>query len=107
MSEPGARTFSHSGFGCLGSASGRVNVAFDLTDTVMAYASYANGQKSGGINMSGLPVYPAGVTGHASGDLPLHDEDVPWVELVSLCPKMALGYGLNQVGRDADSISGP
>ena len=34
----------------------------------MAYASYARGQKSGGINMSGLPVYPAGVPGHASGD---------------------------------------
>ena len=51
-----------------GSASGRVNVAYDLTDDIMAYASYAKGQKSGGINMSGLPVYPAGVAGHASGD---------------------------------------
>ena len=51
-----------------GSASGRVNIAYNLTDQVMAYASYARGQKSGGINMSGLPVYPAGVTGHASGD---------------------------------------
>ncbi|MBJ7379016.1 TonB-dependent receptor, partial [Sphingobium sp.] len=51
-----------------GSASGRVNIAYDLTDGVMAYASFARGQKSGGINMSGLPVYPAGVPGHASGD---------------------------------------
>ncbi len=51
-----------------GSASGRVNVAYHLTDDVMAYASYARGQKSGGINMSGLPVYPAGVPGHANGD---------------------------------------
>ena len=34
----------------------------------MAYASYARGQKSGGINMSGLPVYPVGVAGHANGD---------------------------------------
>ena len=32
------------------------------------YGNFASGQKSGGINMSGLPVYGAGVTGHASGD---------------------------------------
>lgn len=51
-----------------GSASGRVNIAYDLIDGIMAYASYAKGEKSGGINMSGLPVYPAGVPGHASGD---------------------------------------
>ena len=51
-----------------GSASGRANLSWQMTDTVMAYASYARGQKSGGINMSGLPVYPAGVAGHASGD---------------------------------------
>ncbi|MFO1255648.1 MAG: TonB-dependent receptor [Sphingomonadaceae bacterium] len=51
-----------------GSASGRVNLSWQATGTVMAYASYARGQKSGGINMSGLPVYPAGVPGHASGD---------------------------------------
>ena len=34
----------------------------------MIYASFARGQKSGGINMSGLPVFPAGVAGHANGD---------------------------------------
>lgn len=51
-----------------GSASGRVNIAWNASDDVMAFASYARGQKSGGINMSGLPVYPAGVPGHASGD---------------------------------------
>ncbi|MBO9575285.1 MAG: TonB-dependent receptor [Sphingobium sp.] len=51
-----------------GSASGRANISYKLTDDVMAYASYARGQKSGGINMSGLPVYPAGVPGHVSGD---------------------------------------
>lgn len=51
-----------------GSASGRVNIAYDLADGLMAYASYARTEKSGGINMSGLPVYPAGVSGHASGD---------------------------------------
>ncbi|WP_454280338.1 hypothetical protein [Sphingomonas sp. Marseille-Q8236] len=27
-----------------------------ITDTTMAYASYARGFKSGGINMSGLPL---------------------------------------------------
>nr|WP_255326345.1 TonB-dependent receptor [Sphingobium sp. EM0848] len=51
-----------------GSASGRANIAYQFTDDVMAYASFARGQKSGGINMSGLPVYGAGVPGHASGD---------------------------------------
>lgn len=51
-----------------GSASGRANLSWQVSDTIMAYASYARGQKSGGINMSGLPVYPAGVAGHASGD---------------------------------------
>jgi iron complex outermembrane receptor protein len=39
-----------------GSASGRVNIAYDLTDRIMAYASFARTHKSGGINMSGLPV---------------------------------------------------
>lgn len=39
-----------------GSASGRVNISYDITPGIMAYASYARGQKSGGINMSGLPV---------------------------------------------------
>jgi len=43
-----------------GSPSGRVNIAYDLTDGVMAYASLAKGQKSGGINMSGLPLNAAG-----------------------------------------------
>ena len=50
-----------------GSASGRVNIAYEVTPQFMAYASYARGQKSGGINMSGLPVYPAGVPGHDNG----------------------------------------
>lgn len=51
-----------------GSVSGRVNVTYDLASGVMTYVSFAKGQKSGGINMSGLPTYPAGVPGHASGD---------------------------------------
>jgi iron complex outermembrane receptor protein len=51
-----------------GSASGRANIAYTLTDDAMVYASFARGEKSGGVNMSGLPVYPAGVPGHASGD---------------------------------------
>lgn len=51
-----------------GSASGRANLAYRLDPQVLFYASFARGQKSGGINVSGLPVYPAGVTGHNAGD---------------------------------------
>ncbi len=36
--------------------SGRANIAWQATDTVYAYAGYARGFKSGGINMSGLPL---------------------------------------------------
>ena len=39
-----------------GAATGRVNMSYDLTDQIMAYAMYARGNKSGGINMSGLPL---------------------------------------------------
>jgi iron complex outermembrane receptor protein len=39
-----------------GSLSGRVVGAYELTDTIMAYASYARTSKSGGLNMSGLPL---------------------------------------------------
>ncbi|MEO8315414.1 MAG: TonB-dependent receptor [Pseudomonadota bacterium] len=37
-----------------GSVSGRANLAWQFTDSVMAYASFAHGYKAGGINMSGL-----------------------------------------------------
>jgi len=39
-----------------GSVSGRANIAWAPTDDMLAYASYARGFKSGGINMSGLPL---------------------------------------------------
>lgn len=39
-----------------GSLSGRGNIAWQVTEGTMAYASYARGFKSGGINMSGLPL---------------------------------------------------
>lgn len=48
--------------------SGRVNLAWKPARDLQIYVNGASGQKSGGINMSGLPVYPAGVAGHASGD---------------------------------------
>jgi len=39
-----------------GSLSGRANLAWQVSDAVMAYAAFARGFKSGGINMSGLPL---------------------------------------------------
>jgi len=39
-----------------GSVSGRANLAWQIRPSVMAYASVARGFKSGGINMSGLPL---------------------------------------------------
>jgi iron complex outermembrane receptor protein len=36
--------------------SGRANLSWQATDNIMGYASYARGFKSGGINMSGLPL---------------------------------------------------
>ncbi len=39
-----------------GSLSGRANAAYQITDDIMAYVSFARGFKSGGINMSGLPL---------------------------------------------------
>jgi iron complex outermembrane recepter protein len=39
-----------------GNLSGRANIGWQATDSLYAYAGYARGFKSGGINMSGLPL---------------------------------------------------
>ncbi len=39
-----------------GSLSGRANIAWEPVDDILLYASFARGFKSGGINMSGLPL---------------------------------------------------
>jgi iron complex outermembrane receptor protein len=39
-----------------GSFSGRANVAYQFTDDLFGYVSFARGYKSGGLNMSGLPL---------------------------------------------------
>ena len=39
-----------------GAVTGRANAAYDFTDRVLGYVSFARGAKSGGINMSGLPL---------------------------------------------------
>jgi iron complex outermembrane receptor protein len=44
-----------------GSVSGQANVAYDVTDDTLAYATYSRGYKSGGINLAGIPVNAAGV----------------------------------------------
>ncbi|MET0308702.1 MAG: TonB-dependent receptor [Sphingomonas sp.] len=39
-----------------GSLTGRANIAYQVTGDLLGYASFARGAKSGGINMSGLPL---------------------------------------------------
>ena len=53
------RPQSYSASDADGSLSGRAVAAYDLARDVMIYASYARAHKSGGINMSGLPLTPA------------------------------------------------
>jgi iron complex outermembrane receptor protein len=43
------------------SLSGQVALAYDVADSIHTYATYARGEKSGGINMTGLPTTPAGL----------------------------------------------
>ncbi len=42
-----------------GSPTGRVSLTYDWSDAVLTYVNYSKGSKSGGINMSGLPLNPA------------------------------------------------
>lgn len=50
------RPQSYSAHDSGGNPSGRVNLSYQFTDSIMAYAGYAYGYKSGGLNMSGLPL---------------------------------------------------
>lgn len=50
---------SYSGHDKESNLSGRANLAWQAIDQVLAYASYARGFKSGGINLSGLPLNSA------------------------------------------------
>ncbi|MFA4939132.1 TonB-dependent receptor [Brevundimonas sp.] len=43
-----------------GDLSGQVALSYDVSDTVLAYGSFARGYKSGGINMAGIPNLPNG-----------------------------------------------
>jgi iron complex outermembrane receptor protein len=42
-----------------GAGSGRVSLSYTFSDDLMPYATYTSGSKSGGINMSGLPLNAA------------------------------------------------
>jgi iron complex outermembrane receptor protein len=42
-----------------GSPSGRGTISYQVTDGIMAYGTYSRASKSGGINMSGLPLNPS------------------------------------------------
>ena len=53
------RPQTYSAHNAEGNLSGRANVAWQVSDGINAYASYARGFKSGGINMSGLPLNSA------------------------------------------------
>lgn len=44
-----------------GDFTGRANISYEVVDGVLGYASYARGAKSGGINMSGLPLNNSGL----------------------------------------------
>jgi iron complex outermembrane receptor protein len=42
-----------------GSPSGRASITYQIMDRIMAYGTYSRASKSGGINMSGLPLNPS------------------------------------------------
>ena len=42
-----------------GSPSGRATISYQIADEIMGYGTYARASKSGGINMSGLPLNPS------------------------------------------------
>ena len=42
-----------------GNVSGRADVSYKIAENIMAYGIYSEGYKSGGINMSGLPLNPS------------------------------------------------
>ena len=60
-----------------GALTGRADIAWQATDNVLGYASYARGDKSGGINMSGLP---------------LNDQNLPAVGTAVVRPEKNTAY---------------
>jgi iron complex outermembrane receptor protein len=55
------------------------DLAYDVTDDVMVYGTYAKGYKSGGINLTGLPTTSAGLP--ALNSATVNPEDVRTLEL--------------------------
>lgn len=62
-----------------GSLSGQLAVSYELAPDVLTYVSYAQGHKSGGINMSGLPTTSAGLPALNSAEV--KPEQVTTLEL--------------------------
>ena len=60
-----------------GALTGRANLAWQATDNILGYVSYARGDKSGGINMSGLP---------------LNDQNLPAVGTAVVRPEKNTAY---------------
>lgn len=73
-----------------GALTGRANIAWAATDTVLGYASYARGEKSGGINMSGLP---------------LNDQNLPAIGTAVVRPEKNTAYEVGLKTRLFDRLT--
>ena len=74
-----------------GNLSGRANLAWQISDDLMSYASVAYGYKSGGLNMSGLPLDAANRPALATAVI---DESSTALQVALTLGAATLGAGL-------------